>query len=75
MSKNIEEKNLRPEDIIPAIFKYLIFEGFQRIDGKSVFKFDDAGPDVEYKFAAYKVSQPVPLIRIDLRRIGSEEKN
>lgn len=55
------KKNLEPREIVPAVFQYLKFEGFQRIDGHCVFK------NEEYKFVAYKVNQPIPLIRIDIR--------
>lgn len=66
MSKGIETEDKKPEEIVPAAFQNLIIDGFQRIDGNCSFN------DLKYRFAAYKVSQPVPLIRIDIRRIENE---
>ena len=51
-----------PGLLLPAILQLLIHDGFKRLDGLFIWE------EEKWKYSAYKVNQPIELIRIDIRK-------
>ncbi len=56
------QEKFRTEDLLKGALQLLIHDGCRRFDSE----FDWKGET--WKFSAYKISEPVNLIRIDLRK-------
>ena len=68
MAKKIISNLEHPRDIAPAALQFLIHDGFQRLDGETIWN------NETYKYSIYKVTRRVgQIIRIDLRKVYDEQ--
>ena len=62
------KEKFRTEDLLKGALQLLLIDGLKRFDTEFPWK------DEIWKFSAYKISAPVNLIRIDLRKKESPKK-
>lgn len=63
----MKEDFKHPKDLVSAVLQFLIHDGFKRLDGAFIWK------EETWRYSAYKVSQPVELVRIDIRKKENEK--